>query len=230
MTVESRLGVRLARSDQARALAGAGAHVVMAARNQAKAADAHADLCLGRLHVVPTRPDVAGIDEDRASDGTGDRTIYFDLLPLNLGTISGMKFMVRLFTVPGQVYYSETRKLVLKGADGVVFVADSQAARIESNKAAWRNLKAKKPEVQLIGKSWWKPGEPDLIAYLTSIEAAKPDAVIMHPGPMNRGVEISPDVADGPRSVILDQVTNGVAVRMALLYLVTGGARVADSD
>ncbi len=52
---------------------------------------------------------------------------------------------------------------------------------------------------------------------------AKEDVIIMHPGPMNRGVEISPDVADGPFSVILDQVTNGVAVRMALLYLLSGG-------
>ena len=52
---------------------------------------------------------------------------------------------------------------------------------------------------------------------------AKDDVIIMHPGPMNRGVEISPDVADGPYSVILDQVTNGVAVRMALLYLLSGG-------
>ena len=51
---------------------------------------------------------------------------------------------------------------------------------------------------------------------------AAPDAIIMHPGPMNRGVEISPDVADGPQAVILDQVTNGVAVRMALLYLLMG--------
>jgi aspartate carbamoyltransferase catalytic subunit len=56
---------------------------------------------------------------------------------------------------------------------------------------------------------------------------AAPDAIVMHPGPMNRGVEISPDVADGPRSVILDQVTNGVAVRMALLYLLIGGEREA---
>jgi len=55
------------------------------------------------------------------------------------------------------------------------------------------------------------------------VELAAPDAVIMHPGPMNRGVEIAPDVADGPRSVILDQVTNGVSVRMALLYLLIGG-------
>lgn len=59
---------------------------------------------------------------------------------------------------------------------------------------------------------------------------AKKDVVIMHPGPINRGVEMSPDVADGPFSIILDQVTNGVAVRMALLYLVLGGGRHADSD
>ena len=56
-----------------------------------------------------------------------------------------------------------------------------------------------------------------------NIKLAKDDALVMHPGPINRGVEISPDIADGPYSVILDQVTNGVAVRMALLYLLTGG-------
>jgi aspartate carbamoyltransferase catalytic subunit len=56
----------------------------------------------------------------------------------------------------------------------------------------------------------------------TNVKLAKPDAIIMHPGPMNRGVEISSLVADGPQNVILDQVENGVAVRMALLYLVSG--------
>jgi aspartate carbamoyltransferase catalytic subunit len=56
-----------------------------------------------------------------------------------------------------------------------------------------------------------------------NIGLARNDVLIMHPGPMNRGVEISPDIADGPHSIILDQVTNGVAVRMALLYLLTGG-------
>ena len=55
-----------------------------------------------------------------------------------------------------------------------------------------------------------------------------PNALIMHPGPMNRGVEITPDVADGPGSVILEQVTNGVAVRMAVLYLLAGGTRGED--
>ncbi len=56
-----------------------------------------------------------------------------------------------------------------------------------------------------------------------TLELAKKDAIVMHPGPINRGTEIAPEVADGPRSVILDQVSNGVAVRMALLYLLAGG-------
>ena len=62
------------------------------------------------------------------------------------------------------------------------------------------------------------------------LKTAKDDVLIMHPGPINRGVEIAYDVADGPQSIILEQVTNGVAVRMALLYLVTGGKRNADGD
>lgn len=62
------------------------------------------------------------------------------------------------------------------------------------------------------------------------VALAQKDVVIMHPGPINRGVEISPQVADGPYSIILDQVTNGVAVRMALLYLVSGGGRHVDAD
>ena len=56
-----------------------------------------------------------------------------------------------------------------------------------------------------------------------TLKLARPDALVMHPGPINRGIELAPDVADGSQSVILDQVTNGVAVRMALLYLVMGG-------
>ena len=55
------------------------------------------------------------------------------------------------------------------------------------------------------------------------LELAKPDAIVMHPGPINRGVEIDPAVADGPRNVILDQVARGVAIRMAVLYLLAGG-------
>lgn len=65
---------------------------------------------------------------------------------------------------------------------------------------------------------------------LEKMKKAKPDVLIMHPGPINRGLEMSSDIADGPFSVILDQVTNGVAVRMALLYLTAGGVKNADSD
>jgi len=60
------------------------------------------------------------------------------------------------------------------------------------------------------------------------LKLARPDVLIMHPGPLNRGVEISPELADGEYSIILDQVTNGVALRMALFYLLAGGARDAD--
>ena len=59
------------------------------------------------------------------------------------------------------------------------------------------------------------------------LKMAKEDVLIMHPGPLNRGVEIDPEVADGPYSIILDQVTNGVAVRMAILYLLSGGGEDA---
>lgn len=71
----------------------------------------------------------------------GDRTIFFDLLPLDIGTIRGMEVTLQLYTVPGQVHYNSTRQLVLRGADGVVFVADSQAAMKGSNLDSWKNLK-----------------------------------------------------------------------------------------
>ena len=69
-----------------------------------------------------------------------DRTLFFDFLPIDLGEIRGMKTRVQLYTVPGQVFYNETRKLVLKGADGVVFVADSQEQMMASNIESLRNL------------------------------------------------------------------------------------------
>jgi signal recognition particle receptor subunit beta len=70
----------------------------------------------------------------------GDRTIFFDLLPLEIGSIRGMDVTLQLYTVPGQVHYNSTRQLVLRGADGVVFVADSQQAMKSSNIESFRNL------------------------------------------------------------------------------------------
>ncbi|MFS8637917.1 MAG: GTPase domain-containing protein [Gemmatimonadota bacterium] len=69
-----------------------------------------------------------------------DRTLFFDYLPLDLGSISGFRTRLQLYTVPGQVYYNATRKLVLRGADGVVFVADSQREQMEENLESLRNL------------------------------------------------------------------------------------------
>jgi len=71
----------------------------------------------------------------------GDRTIFFDLLPLEIGTIRGMEVTLQLYTVPGQVHYNSTRQLVLRGADGVVFVADSQRTMQKSNEDSFRNLR-----------------------------------------------------------------------------------------
>jgi signal recognition particle receptor subunit beta len=70
-----------------------------------------------------------------------DRTLFFDFMPMELGTIAGQKVRVQLYTVPGQVFYDATRKLVLRGADGVVFVADSQNTMRESNLESLENLK-----------------------------------------------------------------------------------------
>ena len=69
-----------------------------------------------------------------------DRTLFFDLLPVDIGKVGNFNLKIQLYTVPGQVFYNETRKLVLKGADSVVFVADSQPSMIESNRESFANL------------------------------------------------------------------------------------------
>src|SRR4026208_2044238 len=69
-----------------------------------------------------------------------ERTLFFDFLPVDLGSIRGFKTRFHLYTVPGQVYYNASRKLILKGVDGIVFVADSQTERMEANQEAMQNL------------------------------------------------------------------------------------------
>jgi mutual gliding-motility protein MglA len=71
-----------------------------------------------------------------------DRTLFFDFLPLELGTVRGFKTRFHLYTVPGQVFYDASRKLILKGVDGVIFVADSQVERMDANVEAIENLDA----------------------------------------------------------------------------------------
>ena len=69
-----------------------------------------------------------------------ERTLFFDFLPIDLGEVKGFKTRFHLYTVPGQVYYNASRKLILKGVDGVIFVADSQTERMEANIEAMHNL------------------------------------------------------------------------------------------
>lgn len=78
-----------------------------------------------------------------------DRTLFFDLLPLDVGVIGGFKTRLQLYTVPGQVFYNTTRKLVLKGVDGIVFVADSQRAMVDANRESFRNLRENLGEIGL---------------------------------------------------------------------------------
>jgi signal recognition particle receptor subunit beta len=71
-----------------------------------------------------------------------DRTLFFDFLPLELGTVRGFKTRFHLYTVPGQVFYDASRKLILKGVDGVIFVADSQVERMDANVESIENLQS----------------------------------------------------------------------------------------
>jgi signal recognition particle receptor subunit beta len=78
-----------------------------------------------------------------------DRTLFFDLLPIDVGVIGGFKTRLQLYTIPGQVFYNTTRKLVLKGVDGLVFVADSQMAMLEANLESFKNLRENLGEIGL---------------------------------------------------------------------------------
>ena len=82
-----------------------------------------------------------------------DRTLFFDFLPLDLGSISGFATKFQLYTVPGQVYYATTRRLVLQGADGVVFVADSQARQLDENIESMQDLHANLAEHNIDARS-----------------------------------------------------------------------------
>jgi signal recognition particle receptor subunit beta len=94
-----------------------------------------------------TKPDARGRMVSLATET--DRTLFFDFLPLELGEIRGFKTRFHLYTVPGQVFYDASRKLILKGIDGAVFVADSQIARIDANEESFDNLQENLAEYNL---------------------------------------------------------------------------------
>ena len=88
----------------------------------------------GKVSGPPARRDGPLATED-------ERTLFFDFLPLDLGTVQGFKTRFHLYTVPGQVFYNASRKLILRGVDGIVFVADSAPNRLRANAESMRNLR-----------------------------------------------------------------------------------------
>ena len=92
------------------------------------------------LEIVHQRAPEASRGELTSISTDGDRTLFFDFMPLDLGTVAGMRTQFQIYTVPGQVYYNSTRKLVLQGVDGVIFVADSSASMVEENLESLKNL------------------------------------------------------------------------------------------
>lgn len=78
-----------------------------------------------------------------------EHTLFFDFLPIYLGTLNGFKLKFHLYTVPGQIFYEASRKLILKGADGVIFVADSQVERMDANLESMNNLKRNLAEQEM---------------------------------------------------------------------------------
>ncbi len=92
------------------------------------------------LEVVHSKAPSSNVGELTSIATEGDRTLFFDFLPLNLGPVAGMTTKFQIYTVPGQVYYNSTRKLVLQGADGIVFVADSRRGKMDENIESYGNL------------------------------------------------------------------------------------------
>lgn len=93
------------------------------------------------LQYIHAKTDPSSRGEMVSLETEADRTLFFDLLPLEVGTIGGMRVRLQLYTVPGQVFYNTTRKLVLKGVDGIVFVADSQVPALDANLESLNNLR-----------------------------------------------------------------------------------------
>src|SRR5438046_10454592 len=105
------------------------------------------------LHHIYGRTSPGSRGEMVSLETETDRTLFFALLPLDVGVIGGFKTRLQLYTVPGQVFYNTTRKLVLKGVDGIVFVADSQRPMLDPNRESLKNLRENLAEIGQIGRA-----------------------------------------------------------------------------
>src|SRR5260370_1281498 len=101
------------------------------------------------LHYIYAKTSPQSRGEMVSLETEADRPLFFDLLPIDVGVIGGFKTRLQLYTIPGQVFYNTTRKLVLKGVDGLVFVADSQVAMQDANVESFYNLRENLAEIGL---------------------------------------------------------------------------------
>src|SRR5687768_2793005 len=122
------------------------------------------------LEQVHRRTDPEGTSRLISLNTAQDRTLFFDLLPFSLGAVAGYDFKVQLYTVPGQVQYNATRRVVLAGADAVVFVADARKSLLKENQAAFENMKVNLlanrlvPEKTPLVLQYNKQDLPDLVS------------------------------------------------------------------
>jgi len=158
------------------------------------------------------RGDLTSISTD------GDRTLFFDFMPLDLGTVAGMRTQFQIYTVPGQVYYNSTRKLVLQGVDGVVFVADSSASMLQENLDSLRNLEENLLEYgKNIETIPWviqynKRDLPDAMSIEDLQRTLNPRGVPIYEGIANTGQGVFPTLKS-LAALVLDAVhaSNGMA-------------------
>jgi mutual gliding-motility protein MglA len=135
-----------------------------------------------------------------------DRTLFFDFLQLELGKIAGLTPKIQLYTVPGQVYYEATRKLVLNGADGVVFVADSQPNRLKDNAESWVSLQTHLRAYHLT-----------LLAIPIVVQLNKRDLpAAISPAVLQRQINLN------GQTIILATASDGAGVLETLKAIVTG--------
>jgi mutual gliding-motility protein MglA len=166
-----------------------------------------------------------------------DRTLFFDFMPMELGTIGGQKVRVQLYTVPGQVFYDATRKLVLRGADGVVFVADSQVTMADANVESLANLEENlrlnrlDPAKIPIVFQYNKRDLPNVSSVESMSRYLRPgDAPVVEASAID-GTGVAATLREAV-SRILENLRNGVDIGLAEEDVAAGGAagRAAEGD
>lgn len=163
------------------------------------------------LEIVHERAPETSRGELTSISTDGDRTLFFDFMPLDLGTVAGMRTQFQIYTVPGQVYYNSTRKLVLQGVDGVIFIADSSASMMDENKESLANLKENLAEY---GKGldeipiviqYNKRDLPDALAVETLQAELNPHGWPSYEGIASTGQGVFPTLK-GLAAVVLDSI------------------------